>query len=228
MSKYGFVKIARDIKTAVGKINEPTAQSVVELPESPLAKFMLDYATKELPEKVLFHSLRVYQYSIAIINDHFDKWALDLEVLFVTCLLHDIGTTEKNMKATKMSFEFYGGMITRDLILEHTNGNQDYAEAVAEAVIRHQDLGDTGFITTLGLILQISTILDNVGLNTDLIHPDTLAAVNKEYPRHGWLNCFADHIDNENSKKPWGHTSSLGVPDFRDNVLANKVKYEKL
>lgn len=228
MSKYGFVKIARDVKAAVGKINEPTSQSVVELPDSPLGKFVLDYATKELPEKVLLHSLRVYQYSIAIINDHFDKWNLDHEVLFVTCLLHDIGTTEKNMKATKMSFEFYGGLISRDLILKHTDGDQDYAEAVAEAVIRHQDLGDSGYITTLGLILQISTILDNVGLNTDLIHPDTLAAVNEKYPREGWLNCFASAIDNENAQKPWGHTSALGVPDFRENVLANKVKYGKL
>lgn len=228
MSKYGFVKIARDIKAAVGKINEPTSQSVVELPDSAVGKFILDYAKKELPEKVLLHSLRVYQYSIAIINDHFDKWTLDREVLFVTCLLHDIGTTEKNMKATKMSFEFYGGLISRDVIMEHTNGDQDYAEAVAEAVIRHQDLGESGYITTLGLILQISTILDNVGLNTDLIHSDTLDAVNKKYPRDGWLNCFASAIDNENSQKPWGHTSSLGVPDFRDNVLANKAKYEKL
>lgn len=228
MSKYGFVKIARDIKAAVGDTGKPTAQSVVDLPDSQLAKFILEYATKELPEKVLLHSLRVYQYSVAVMNDSFSQWDLDREVLFVTCLLHDIGTTEKNMKATKMSFEFYGGFISRELILEHTKGDQDYAEAVCEAIMRHQDLGDSGYITRLGMILQLATILDNVGLNTEYIHPDTLAAVNKKYPRDGWLNCFAAAIDNENEKKPWGHTSKLGVPDFRDNVMANKVKYTKL
>ena len=87
------------------------------------------------------------------------------------------------MHATKMSFETWGGILSRDLVLEQTKGNKDYADAVCEAIVRHQDLGESGYITTLGLILQISTILDNVGLNSHLIHEDTLDAVNKKYSR---------------------------------------------
>ncbi|CUM68406.1 uncharacterized protein PRCAT00006129001 [Priceomyces carsonii] len=228
MSNYGFVKVPRSIKEAIADPLPPSPQSVSEVPKTPLAKYITDYATQELPQEVLNHSLRVYQYSLAIIKDQFLSWDLDTEVLYVTCLLHDIGTTSKNMKLTKMSFEFSGGILARDLVFERTKGNQDFAEAVCEAIIRHQDLGETGYITSLGLILQISTILDNVGLNTEFIHPDTLDAVNKAYQRKGWLNCFAAAIDNENSLKPWGHTSSLGVNEFRDSVLSNKTKYEKL
>ena len=227
MSKYGFIKVPRDIPSAIPEPKRPTSQGVVELPNSRLASFIYDYAKSELPEKVFYHSLRVFQYSVAILKDQFPEWDLDTEVVFVTAMLHDIATTDKNMAATKMSVEFSGGFISHEWILKHTGGNQDYAEAVAETIIRHQDLGESGFITSLGLIIQISTILDNVGLNHQYIHSDTLDAVNKKYPREGWLNCFAAAIDKENLKKPWGHTSALGVDKFRDDVLANSLQYEQ-
>ncbi|KAG2736455.1 hypothetical protein G9P44_000545 [Scheffersomyces stipitis] len=227
MSSYGFVKISRDVKLAVPNPSAPTAQTDVDLPSTPLAQYVLEYVTKRLPKEVLNHSLRVFLYSRAIIKDQFPEWDLDLEVVFVTSLLHDIATTDENMRATKMSFEFYGGIIARDLIL-NKNANQDYAEAVSEAIIRHQDLGESGYITTLGLILQIATILDNVGLHTHLIHPVTLSAVNKKFSREGWLTCFAHAIDRENEEKPWGHTSALGTHKFREDVLANSFTYEKL
>lgn len=226
MSAYGFVKISRDVKEAIPNPNKPTPQITTTLPTSELSKFVYDYAKEKLPPQVFNHSLRVYFYSIAIIKDQFPSWDLDPEVVYVTSLLHDIGTTNENMHATKMSFESWGGIISRDLVLERTK-NQDYADAVCEAIIRHQDLGESGYITTLGLILQIATILDNVGLNTHLIHPDTLDAVNKAFSRAGWLDCFSAAIDRENKMKPWGHTSALGVDKFRDDVQANKVEYVK-
>lgn len=229
MSKYGFIKISRDVQQAIPNPKKPSIQLNTELPlDSPLAKFVYDYSKKRLPNETFNHSLRVYFYSVAIIKDQFADWTLDPEIVFVTSLLHDIGTSHENMHATKMSFETWGGILSRDLVLEQTKGNKDYADAVCEAIVRHQDLGESGYITTLGLILQISTILDNVGLNSHLIHEDTLNAVNKKYSRKGWLNCFAGAIDKENELKPWGHTSALGVDKFKDDVLTNKLRYEKL
>lgn len=223
MSKYGFEKIERDISKAIKTRNGPTPQKP-ELPDSDLDQQLLAYASKELPQPVLYHSLRVFLYSVAAIKDYFPHWELDHTVLFATCLLHDIGTTDKNMKATKMSFEFYGGYVSREYIYELTK-DQDFSEAVFEAIIRHQDIGDTGFITTLGMILQLSTLLDNVGANTQYVHPDTVDYINRKYSREGWGGCFASAIDRENSEKPWGHTSQLGIPDFRDGVAGNKHQY---
>lgn len=224
-SEYGFVKVPRDINKAIPDIKTPSHQPVADLPESGFTKYLLEYATQELPEQVLNHSLRVYLYSIAIIIDHFPDWDLGNELLLTTCLLHDIGTTTKNMDATKMSFEFYGGLLARDLIIKKL-GNLRYAEAACEAIIRHQDIGVTGYITSLGLILQIATILDNVALHTDLIHEETLDAINKQYPRKGWTSCFAQVIDNENTQKPWCHTSAL-TDKFRTGVLTNYHQYER-
>ena len=225
MSQYGFVKVPREVEKAIPVVNAPIPHTVISPPNSEIATLVREYAAKELTGPVLNHSLRVFQYSVAIIRDQFPEWDLDQEVLYVTCLLHDIATTNKNMGASKMSFEYYGGILSRELIIDATGGNQDYADAVTEAIIRHQDLTETGYITTLGLILQIATTLDNVGSNTDLIHIDTIKAINKQFPRLDWLSCFAMVVDTEYSRKPWSHTSSLG-DDFSKTVINNTFGYD--
>jgi cyanamide hydratase len=73
-------------------------------------------------------------------------------------LLHDIGTTPKNLRATKLSFEYYGGFLAHDIITK-SGGSQDLAESVTEAIIRHQDFIEDGMITTVGQLIQLSTKL---------------------------------------------------------------------
>lgn len=94
----------------------------------------------------------------AIVKNHFPQWEYTPEVYYLCCLLHDIGTTPKNLRATKMSFEYFGGMLAYDLITKN-GGSQDLAEAVTEAIIRHQDFINNGMITTVGQVLQLATIL---------------------------------------------------------------------
>lgn len=57
-----------------------------------------------------------------------------------------------------MSFEFYGGMLALDLISRELKAPIEQAESVAEAIMRHQDIGETGKITTIGLLIQLATI----------------------------------------------------------------------
>lgn len=116
-------------------------------------------------------------------------------------------------------------MIALDLLKE-LNGNKSQAEAVAEAIIRHQDLGTVGTITALGQILQLATVYDNMSLRPYLIHPDTKAEVNKAYPRKGWSGCFSAAIANEKKLKPWGHTSHLGWEVFENGVRENEFMRE--
>lgn len=144
----------------------------------------------------------------------------------MTALLHDIGTTHDNLRATQLSFEFFGGMIALDLVQNQPGSSQSQAEAVAEAIFRHQDLGTTGTITFLGQLIQLATIYDNMGGNPELIHPETKSDVVKVFPRLGWSQCFASTIREENSLKPWAHTTSLGEEDFPNGVLNNKLMAE--
>ncbi|KAJ4302707.1 hypothetical protein N0V90_001597 [Kalmusia sp. IMI 367209] len=178
--------------------------SEIEVPDTDLAKKVAHYAQDHLPEQVFNHSMRVYYY----------------ETYFLTCLLHDIGTTQENLHATLLSFEFYGGFLALDLLQEY-GAAKEQAESVAEAIIRHQDLGDIGTITTVGQLIQLSTLFDNAGANPTLISRATIESVVAAYPRGHWSSCFAHTIDEELSLKPWAHSSA--IPDFAETVKGNKL-----
>jgi len=144
------------------------------------------------------------------------------ETYFLTCLLHDIGTTDENITATLMSFEFYGGLIVLDL-LKTLNAPTPQSESVSEAVIRHQDLGETGTLTRMGGLIQLATIFDNMGKNDELVSKGTIESVVKAYPRMKWSSCFAKTIRKENGLKPWAHTTHLGERDFPEGVEGNEL-----
>lgn len=167
-SLYGFTPVLSSA-SALLKIDPPLAAPVaiavaeMPVPSTPLAQRIHVYARAQLPVPTYNHSLRVYHYGIAIKRYRFPTWSFTDETYFLACLLHDIGTTEGNLKATKMSFEFYGGLLALDVLQnqggsEKTNAPQDQAESVAEAIIRHQDLCQKGKITAVGQLLQLATI----------------------------------------------------------------------
>jgi len=79
----------------------------------------------------------------------FETWAL-------TCLFHDIGTTDGNMSNTHMSFEFQGGLLALTKLQEF-GAHKIQAESVAEAIIRHQDPGETGTVSAMVQMIQIAT-----------------------------------------------------------------------
>lgn len=114
-------------------------------------------------------------------------------------------------------------MLALDLVQNQLGGPQSQAEAVAEAIFRHQDLGETGTITFLGQLIQLATIYDNMGGNPELVHPETKVDVVKAFPRLGWSQCFASTIREENGLKPWAHTTALGEEDFPNGVLNNRL-----
>lgn len=219
--EYGYKAVHRVFSS---KPNEPKPHSYDDSakPDTKLAKQIDEYAKNELPKGIYNHSMRVYFFGLAIMADQFPDWKLTKEIFFVTSLLHDLGATEKNMKATKMSFEFWGGLVTREELLK-LGAPQEFADSVFESIARHQDLGEKGNLSLLSHLLQLSTILDNVGLHSELVHEDTIDAVNKAYPRGDWLNQFACHVGRECDQKPWSFTTTLGKKDFQDKIMGNKL-----
>lgn len=86
--------------------------------------------------------------------------AMSLSTLALTTLLHGIGTTHDHLRAMRLSFEF-----------QQLGAPQEQAEVMAEAIIRHQDLGTTGSITFLGQLIQLTTVCDNMGGDPGLMRP---------------------------------------------------------
>ncbi|TVY83375.1 Cyanamide hydratase [Lachnellula suecica] len=247
IAAYGWQAVPRDIETLISKSAAPASGSAnpiqassISLPSSALAQKVREHAEKELAPETFNHSMRVYYYGIlpfpfekkrsrvligqAILQHAFPTWASESfnETYFLTCMMHDIGTTSKNLTSTLLSFEFYGGFLSLSL-LKSLSSPVPQAESVAEAVIRHQDLGSTGTLTRIGALIQLATVFDNMGDNPELVHKETIESVVAEWPRNGWSGCFARTIRKENTLKPWAHTTHLGENDFPVGVENNSL-----
>ncbi|KAI0969296.1 hypothetical protein F4678DRAFT_439955 [Xylaria arbuscula] len=226
---HGWTAVPVDAKVIFDKspITKPSALQAADIPfpaDDPVVTKVQQYAKEHLIEQTYNHSMRVYHWGYVIIKDQFPEYAkkLSLSTWALTCLLHDIGTTHDNLRATLLSFEFYGGFLALSITKEN-GASKAQAEAVAEAIIRHQDLGTEGTITFLGQIIQLATIYDNFGGRPELIDEATRLDVNKAYPRKGWSGCFSKTIREENGLKPWAHTTHLGEEDFPEGVKNNSL-----
>lgn len=141
----------------------------------------------------------------AVVNP--SSWAL-------TCLLHDIGTAEENLTATRMSFDIYGGIKALH-ILKEIGATKDQAEATSEAIIRHEDMGVDGTITYFGQLIQLATTYDNTGYHPhvkdfgNMLHETIRAEINEAYPRLKWCTFFSGTIRKEGKIKPWCHSTHL-------------------
>lgn len=156
----------------------------------------------------------------ALVAQHFPSWKCSPETLLLAALLHDIGTTPANHTSTHLSFEFAGGYIALDLLKSH-HAEVAQAESVCETIIRHQDLGDQGMVSTLTAIIHFATVLDNAGLHGQLVAQGTIESVVKAFPREKWTGCFAGVVRKECEVKPWSNTTR--IEGFAEMVEANKL-----
>lgn len=215
-------------------LHKPETVSMDAIPfphDDPIVAKVYEHVKEKLPTLTLNHSMRVYHFSVVILKYQFPKFAQDIShsTLALASLLHDIGTVDEFIKSTLLSFEWWGGFYSLRL-LQESGASSQQAEAVAEAIIRHQDIGTEGKITFLGQLLQLATIYDNMGKRPELVDHATRSAIVSAYPRvlvgtdgkqQTWSGCFEAVIHQENGLKPWAHTTHLGESAFPEGVLAN-------
>ncbi|KAK2460392.1 hypothetical protein APHAL10511_007557 [Amanita phalloides] len=223
---YGFTPVVRDPEVLFRDHatasdhpkQDPFTAPDFPPPDSQLAREVEKFAHEELNEQTFNHSNRVYIYGVALTKTHFPSWKFDLETYYLACLLHDIGTAKRFLATTKMSFEFKGAIVARELILK-LGGVEDQADSICDVIIRHQDIFVTGGnITMIGQVLQLATILDNTGIRANLVHPLLIETVCAAFPRKGWSECFASVIEMELKLKPWCHSTTFEIPGWKEGI----------
>ncbi|KAH8926622.1 hypothetical protein BT69DRAFT_1215004, partial [Atractiella rhizophila] len=132
----------------------------------------------------------------------------DPETFYLSCLFHDLGCTRSNVKATRMSFEYFSAFLARDWLLEH-GATLDVADLVAETICRHTEFGP-GSIVVYGQLIQLGTVTDNVGLAEygNLLHIQTVEEIVRAWPREGWSRKLYDALAMEKQLKPWSHVTA--------------------
>ena len=207
----------------------PVSASSLNPPSSAVAQRIQSHIKSRLPEQTYNHSMRVYSYGLAIARQCFPEWGVTEgsrleETWFLTAMLHDIGTTPDVIGSTRLSYEFWAGVHALE-VLQQGDGvsERDQAESVCEAVIRHQDVQDKGFVTLVTQMIQLGTLLDNVGAPQPAkwVHSQTIESVNQRWPREGWSGCFAGTVTDEKRLKPYAMVTRIEA--FEDAIMGNGV-----
>ncbi|KAK4153025.1 hypothetical protein C8A00DRAFT_44029 [Chaetomidium leptoderma] len=220
IAEHGWTAVPVDAEAIFkGKpyLHKPTpvlAKDIHFPSDDPIVAKAQQYAKEHLPEQTYNHTMRVFYWATTILHQQFPSSPrLSPSTLALTSLLHDIGTAPEFLHSTLLSFEFHGAITALHLLSSPAYGAPaPQAEAVCEAIIRHQDLGTQGTIPFLGQIIQLATVYDNLGARPFLVHETTRADVNRVFPRGGWAGCFAKTIRDEVGAKPWAHSTHLGGP----------------
>jgi cyanamide hydratase len=151
---------------------------------------------ENLPPETYNHCMRVYYYGTsptqtsdhrvpvsmlmvsgqAMTIQYFPTLHYIRETLLFAAMLHDIGSTPSNMSSTRLSFEFTGNIIALDL-LKSPHAEIAQAESVCETIIRHEDLGEPGNVSTLTAVIHLATVLGNAGLHAELVAIETIESV---------------------------------------------------
>ncbi|AEO60908.1 hypothetical protein MYCTH_2069839 [Thermothelomyces thermophilus ATCC 42464] len=238
IAEHGWTPVPLDADAIFqGKpyLHEPAPVLVKDIhfpSDDPLVARAQEYAKEQLPLQTYNHSMRVFYWATAILHQQFPSHAkaLSPSTLALACLLHDIGTAPAFWTSTRLSFEFHGAITAINLLSSPppSSTTSQAAEAVCEAIIRHQDLAlgsvgvRAGTITLLGQVLQLATVYDNVGARAYAVHAATRDDVHRAFPRGGWEACFAGIVRREIAAKPWAHSTHLGGPD--GELIANAVE----
>jgi cyanamide hydratase len=205
----------------------PVSASALSPPDTPLSARIQAYAQYKLPAETFRHSMRVYAYGLAIGNECFPEWHLTgkmQETWFCTAMLHDIGTTDENIQSTKLSYEFFAGVLALQLLQDSTGAAapREQAESVAEAIFRHQDVQDKGMVSLMTQLIQLGTLLDNIGAEVPSrwVAQETIDLVNEAWPRDGWSGCFKSTVEREKQLKPYAMVSR--IEGFEDLIMSNE------
>ncbi|RPB18984.1 cyanamide hydratase family HD domain-containing protein [Terfezia boudieri ATCC MYA-4762] len=229
---YGLLAVPASVSDLQPSNPTPATVPISSLnpPTTALATRVNAYVKSVLPFPTYAHSMRVYCYGTAIGRQCFPEWgltpgsALD-ETYFLTAMLHDIGTTDQNISSTKLSYDFFAGVLALDLLQQDEVGKapRAQAESVAEAIFRHQDVQDKGMVTLLTQLIQMGTLLDNIGAETPAkwVTRGTIEGINKMCPRKGWSECFRKTVDEEKRLKPYAMVSR--IQGFEEVIKGNKV-----
>jgi cyanamide hydratase len=231
---YGLT--ALPASAAALKPSNPSAKTVPAVslspPATPLAQRVHTYVKEQLSPDTYRHSMRVYAYGLAIAHECFPEWHVHgtlQETWFLTAMLHDIGTTDAHIASTKLSYEFWAGVHALDLLQNPSvSGGEgkapvEQAESVAEAIFRHQDVQDKGQVSLVTQLIQLGTLLDNVGAEVPSrwVTRETIEGVNTMWPRAGWSGCFRRTVEKEKQLKPFAMVSR--IEGFEGLIMANIV-----
>lgn len=156
----------------------------IDEPASPAARAARELCEEVSDPDVFAHCQRSYVWARILAAK--DRLSFDDEALYVACLLHDLGLTERyaDMTADRGCFTRLSAAPVRE-IGRAAGWTDERCDLVAEAITLHLNVKVRPRRGVEAALLRAGSALDAVGFRSHEVHPATLGAVVDRHPRLG-------------------------------------------
>jgi len=200
----------------------PLPADLPQPPDSALARDA-DERVRELSSPALYgHCLRTWAFAALFAQR--DRVAHDAELLYLACVLHDLGLTEAHdcRDAGSECFAVEGARAARDLLGAHGE-EEERAGRVAEAISLHLNISVPERLGAEASLLSKGVMLDVVGRRVRKLPPAAVSGVVARWPRDGSGAALLAATRRQAQARPRSRAALLHRLGFTDLVAANPL-----
>lgn len=180
----------------------PPAEYAV--PDSPICKQALELVTEASPDFLLKHCQRSHAFAVAMA--HNTTRPVDREVLYLGCLMHDLGLTEAHDHGA--TFELDGARAAHGFCCEH-GLESARAALVHEMVALHNSVGVAHRLEPEIALVHFGAGADVLGLWVHDVNARTLDEILERFPRKGFGDAMALLIEDQIRRKPDSYMAGM-------------------
>jgi hypothetical protein len=180
--------------------NDRDADTVLRLPDGALALATVELVTHSLTPSLLHHSVRSFLFARLAARHRTAEPGRDYDpdLLFLACVLHDIGLSDKGNGMQR--FEVDGADLAAGFLTDHGVPASD-VDLVWEAIALHTSAGIAERRSTLCDLTRSGIGMD-FGNDVSFVQDGEAAAIHRAYPRLSMVRSLVDAIVGQADGRP--------------------------
>ncbi len=204
------------------RFDRPLPAELPDQPDSTLAR-EAEECVRELSSPALYgHCLRTWAFAALFAQR--DRVAHDGELLYLACVLHDLGLTEAHdcRDPGSQCFAVEGARAAHDL-LRSQGEDEDRADRVGEAIALHLNINVPERFGVEASLLSKGVMLDVVGRRMRQLPAREVERVVERWPRDGTGASLLAATKRQARTRPHSRAALLHRLGFTDLVAANPL-----
>ena len=205
-----------------GPVGERLAIEVPTPPDSDAA-ILAEERVRELSTPELYrHCLRTWAFAAMFAER--GRVTHDPELLYLACMLHDLGLTSAHDGAdpTVACFAVEGARAAHELVCAHGQP-RERARTVAEAITLHLNVTVPARLGAEAHLLSMGVSLDTVGRRLRRLPRPSVAEVERRWSREGFTECLVAATERQAARRPQSRSAFLHELGFARLLRANPL-----
>jgi hypothetical protein len=191
-------------------------------PDTALARAAEEHLRDVASPALYGHSLRTWAFAELFAQR--DQVAHDEELLYVACVLHDLGLTppHEGRDPAAHCFAVEGARAARTFVLRRGE-SEARATTVAEAISLHLNIDVHHRYGPVATLLSKGVMLDVVGRRIEQLFPQPVAGISERWPRAGSGELLLADTKRQAHRRPKSRAALLHKLGFTGLVSANPL-----